>query len=92
MGGCTVVLLSYMAAALLGAVVAMMELASRYRDAPLRSIATGAGAVYVLVNAVAAGIGLAVVRSAGLDFGLNSQSSSGKLVEQTLFGALVLQP
>ncbi len=87
-------MLDWIAVALLGALVGVSELVSRYRDAPFRALTTLPAAIYLAVNASAALAALALLRAFGWTFGLPETSSSGDLhLIQVLvagFGAMAL--
>jgi hypothetical protein len=57
--------LDYLLVALFGALVGGGEIISRYRDAPTRAVTTTPAVVYLMVNAAAAVLALALIRSFG---------------------------
>lgn len=86
--------MDWIAVALLGTLVGVGELVSRYRDAPSHALTTVPAAVYLIVNASAALAALALLRAFGWTFGLPEATSSGDLhLIQVLvagFGAMAL--
>lgn len=61
--------LDFVLALLLGAVVAMGELVSRYKDAPAKAFGSQPGIVYLAVNGLGSLAALSLIRSFGVDFG-----------------------
>lgn len=79
----------YLAVGLLGLLVGSSELVSRYRDEPLRAVATLAASMYVLINVIAAVAALYVIDAFGWRFGLDAGASPAVLrVTQVLSGGL----
>jgi hypothetical protein len=79
----------YLLVAVLGSVVGIAELVSRYRDAPWRAVRNSAAVWYVTLNALAAVSALALIRVFGLTFG--GQGHAQQRTLQVLlagFGAL----
>jgi hypothetical protein len=64
-GGSAIPSIDWTTAFLLGGAVGIGELLTRYRDAPTRALISGAGGVYVLVNAGASVGALALARTFG---------------------------
>ena len=62
----------YIIVSLFGLGIGLGELVSRYRDAPLRAVATAPALLYMLINALAALGALGVVRVFGVDFGIEA--------------------
>jgi hypothetical protein len=91
-GGPPVMFWYYVAVALLGAGVAIGELVSRYRDAPMRALATSGALLYIVVNAGASLGALALIRAFGWQFGVAGTPADASVRwTQTLiagFGAL----
>jgi hypothetical protein len=84
----------YLLVAVLGGVVAIGELISRYRDAPVRAVLTPSALVYTSLNAGASVGALALARAFDWHFGADgSANSTGVHVTQALvagFGAIAL--
>lgn len=85
----------YIIVALLGALVGIGELVSRYRDAPARAIVTGPAFLYTGLNAVAATVALALLDAFGVTFGQSAQAASMANVHWTTvlaagFGAMAV--
>lgn len=82
----------YFLVGFLGAAVAIGELISRYRDAPMRALATIPASLYILVNALASIGALAIIRAFDWKFGVSGSASDASVRwTQTLiagFGAL----
>jgi hypothetical protein len=82
----------YLAVALLGSLVAIGELVSRYRDAPARALATPGALLYIFVNAGASLAALAVIRAFGWQFGVSGDASDASVLWTQMlvagFGAL----
>ena len=55
---------------LLGALIGVSELVSRYRDAPVKALWTIPAFLYVVVNGLAAVLALALVEGLGIKFGI----------------------
>lgn len=84
----------YVLVALLGSAVAIGELVSRYRDAPVRATITASALVYIALNAGASVAALALIRAFDWKFGLGD-ATSAEAVDWTQaliagFGALAL--
>jgi hypothetical protein len=77
---------------LLGLGVGAGELISRYRDAPSRAIFTAPAVVYMLVNAGAALVALALIREFGWTFGASPEGNQIALTQILVagFGAMAL--
>lgn len=67
--------IDYLAVLLLGLLVGLVELASRYRDKPTAAIFCFPGTVYLGINAVAACLALFLLRLYGVDFGFDNSSN-----------------
>ena len=82
----------YVLVGALGAAVAIGELVSHYRDAPMRALATFPALLYIGINAGASLGALALIRAFDWKFGMNGTSSDADVRwTQTLvagFGAL----
>jgi hypothetical protein len=82
----------YVLVGVLGTAVAVGELVSRYRDAPMRALATFPALIYIAINAGASLGALALIRAFDWKFGVNGTSSDAAVRwTQTLiagFGAL----
>lgn len=79
----------------LGLVVGTAELFSRYRDDPVRALASLPGIFYVALNAGAAVLALALVRTLGWTFGASGTATGEDAVRWTQvlvagFGAMAL--
>lgn len=61
----------YVIVGVLGALVGMTEIASRYRDNPVRSLSQPGALLYVLVNAGGSVSALFIIRAFGWDFGFD---------------------
>jgi hypothetical protein len=59
----------FIAAALLGIVVGLAELVSRYRDAPQAALYSRPALLYLALNGAASGLALALIRGYGWTFG-----------------------
>jgi hypothetical protein len=59
----------FIAAALLGIVVGLAELVSRYRDAPRAALYSGPAVLYLALNGAASGLALALIHGYGWTFG-----------------------
>jgi hypothetical protein len=68
-------LVSYAVVATVGATVGAIELASRYRDSPGRSLLHSASVVYVLVNSAASMGALFVLHTLQIDYGQTGTAS-----------------
>jgi len=80
---------AYAAVALLGLLVGISELLSRYRDEPVRAVASFPAALYVLINVLAALAALYVIDVFNWRFGVAEGASDGVLrVTQVLVGGL----
>ncbi len=64
----------YFLAAIVGMAVSSGELIARYRDEPWATLRSAPAAVYMLVNAAASMIALAIVRAVGMNFGATEES------------------
>jgi hypothetical protein len=99
------ILLAYLAAFLIGVMVGLAEVLSRYRDAPVRAARTGSGIAYILFNGLFALLAMFFVHwvfplwsaSGGTTLptadGTIPQDDLGRLVSQTLlagFGAMAV--
>jgi hypothetical protein len=84
----------YTAVALIGGGVGVGELVSRYRDQPLKALATFAAMGYVLINAAASAAALAAILTFGWTFGLDPQTDRDAVVAAQLlvagFGSMAL--
>ncbi len=85
----------FIVVALLGAMVGVGELVSRYRTSPGRALWTQPALLYLALNAAAAAVALAVVRTFGWTFGVSAGpgNESGSRLTQLLvagFGAVAL--
>jgi hypothetical protein len=82
----------YFLVAILGSAVAVGELVSRYRDAPMRALATPPALAYIAINAGASLGALALIRAFDWKFGVSGSSGDPAVRwTQTLiagFGAL----
>ena len=65
---------SYLLAVVLGCLVAIAELVSRYRDSPMTALASGPAAIYLGVNALASVAALVVIRIFDWRFGFQGQA------------------
>jgi hypothetical protein len=86
--------LDYLLVALFGGLVGVVELVSRYRDAPMRATLTITGLVYVAVNLLSSVAALALARLFGWNFGFDP-STQDQLVRWSQviaagFGAMLL--
>lgn len=81
----------YVAVALLGALVGLTEVLSRYRDDPFRSLASVGALTYIAVNAGGSLFALYAIRVFGWNFGFDSGGSRdlGRVLFAG-FGALAL--
>ncbi len=79
----------YLVVAVLGTLVGVGELVSRYRDSPQRAVTNVAACTYLLVNAVATVVALALSRTFSLTFGADNQEQI-RLLQMLVagFGAL----
>jgi hypothetical protein len=79
---------------LVGAAVGTTELLSRYRDAPGRAVASSGGIAYVLLNASASALALALIRVFGWTFGASDGGTSASVrwtqVMVAAFGSMAL--
>jgi hypothetical protein len=77
------------AAGLIGILVGLAELLTRYRDAPSRSVLTVPGAVYMGINALASGFAWFLIDVFDVDFGIEGQSAQDwTMVLVAGFGAM----
>lgn len=98
----TLLLGAYVVAFLIGSLVGLSEVLSRYRDAPVEAAKTGAGVFYILFNAMASVVALLFVHdifplwaaSGGANLPpIADKDSLGSLVSQALmagFGAMAV--
>jgi hypothetical protein len=82
--------MDYVAVAVLGALVGMAELTSRYRDAPQSALRTFPGAVYLALNLAASTLALALIRACGWTFGASGGSVRWTQVLVAGAGAMAL--
>ncbi|HKR23708.1 MAG TPA: hypothetical protein VJS15_00475 [Allosphingosinicella sp.] len=61
---------SYLAVALIGGLLGLCELLSRYKDQPLKAVWNWAAIAYIAVNVAAAILALSLIRTFGVDFGI----------------------
>jgi hypothetical protein len=66
----------FAAAVLLGIIVGLGELVSRYRDAPKEALYTRPAILYVFLNAAASAAALALIHAFNLTFGANTSPSA----------------
>lgn len=79
------------AAALLGVLVGLAELVSRYRDAPEHTLGTLPAYLYLLLNALASAAALGLVRVFGWTFGVSDPNAAAwTQVLVAGFGAMAL--
>jgi hypothetical protein len=82
---------AYASVSILGLFIAVVELGLRYRDDPVRSVRTPAGALYVLTNALAAALTLYVVRAFGWTYATGSPVAEAlSQVLVAAFGSLAI--
>jgi hypothetical protein len=74
----------------LGALLAVAELVARYRDDPAAAVLSWPAAVYVGVNAAAAGVALYLIRVFGWTFGANGSAREAVQVLTAGFGSAAL--
>jgi len=60
--------IDYLGVAILGGAVGLAELCTRYRDEPLQAVSCRAGIAYIVINALAALIGLLLIDAFGWTF------------------------
>lgn len=60
--------IDYLGVAMLGGAVGVAELCTRYRDEPVQAVSCRAGMVYIIINALAAVIGLLLIDAFGWRF------------------------
>ncbi|MCP3956575.1 MAG: hypothetical protein GY719_01850 [bacterium] len=77
---------SYLAVVMLGALIGIGEVISRYRDAPSRALATVPGVFYVGLNGGSAAIALLLLQESGMKFGLEENSTSLPWVQVIVAG------
>lgn len=82
--------MEYLLVSLIGGVVGASELLFRYRDAPRRTFKKGAAWLYVLSNAVAAGVALLLIRTFGWDFGRQGDGRGATQILVAGFGSVAL--
>lgn len=75
---------------LIGALVGTVELVSRYRDAPTQALLSVAALVYIVVNAAAAYVALALIDAFGLTFGATESNFQWVRILVAGFGAMAL--
>jgi len=83
-------LFDYAAVAILGALVGIAELASRYRDAPRDALYTRPAVVYVVLNTAASLMALALIRGYGWTFGSSGGSQRWTQLLVAGVGAMAL--
>src|SRR5690348_14702300 len=85
-------LVSYLIASTLGALVGVAELITRYRDRPASLVRVPSTWAYVLINASAGGTALYLLHTFGWDFGA-TRNAGARHVMQVLvasFGSMAL--
>jgi hypothetical protein len=75
---------------LFGALIAVGELVSRYRDAPRRVLASGGATMYIAINIAAAIAALLTIRIFGWEFGLSGDEARWTQVFVAGFGAMAM--
>ena len=84
----------YAAATAIGAGVGIGELVSRYRDQPVKALATFAAFGYVLINAAASAAALAAILTFGWTFGLDPVTDADAIIATQIlvagFGSMAL--
>src|SRR5258707_15629441 len=63
-------------ATLIGALVGLIQLVGRYRDAPGAALVTWPAGLYLLINASASAVALGLIRLFGWTFGTDPSASS----------------
>lgn len=85
-------MLPYLTASMLGALIGVAELITRYRDRPASLVRVLSTWVYVLINASAGGVALYLMHAFGWDFG-SGRNAGARHVTQVLvasFGSMAL--
>lgn len=86
--------IDWFAVALIGTLVGTAELVARYRDAPVRALLTLPSFVYLALNASAAIVALALVKTFGWTFGISESPTADEVrwtqVLVSGFGAIAL--
>ena len=83
-------LLDFSAVFLLGALVGIAELVSRYRDAPWKVLTNGPAAAYIAVNGAAAAVAMGLIRAFGWKFGAAADTVRPTQVLVAGIGAMAL--
>lgn len=81
---------NYLIVAVIGALVGLGELVSRFRDRPLSIFSAAGGWVYIAVNASASAVALLLVRKLGWDFGQKGNRVELFQVLGSAFGAMAI--
>lgn len=76
----------YIAVCVFGMAVGASEMVGRYRDAPFRTLSTGAAFFYIAINAIAALCAYILVRRFDLDFGLLKANPNLELMRAMVAG------
>jgi hypothetical protein len=82
--------LDFLTVALIGALVGIGELVSRYRDAPVKALLTWSAGLYVAVNLASSVVALALIRAFDWGFGQTGDAREMTQVLVAGFGALAL--